>query len=377
MFVTSGEMYDLEGKVFATGISAESLMNEAGRRVADEIIRRFAHRSSGYAIGFIGKGNKALREALNGTADLLPDSQSGSKNASEAADASARSAALLKALLCAGLYPNVLVAPRDVRLLGEKASEAEPSFTPSSKSKTAGECAFTRCDPDVERCIKERQESGRRPRFDDGPEDAAYLHPCCLCFDATALDHRYVVYREIVRTAKVYVRDATTVAPLALILFGGRLTVHHERGIISVDEKVHFRAPPKVATLASILRSELEALLLRKIVTPDAQVDERERAFVDASRAVIGAEALGDAQKRHTNKGAAFQPKSRPKPKRKEKPVVVSTDQDHDESATHGDAQAYQKPAGFKVLRGDAAAYEPTSNGGGARVPRSRGRGRS
>ena len=255
-------------------------------------------------------------------------------------------------------------------------SQAEPSFTPSSKSKTAGECAFTRCDPDVERCIKERQESGRRPRFDDGPEDAAYLHPCCLCFDATALDHRYVVYREIVRTAKVYVRDATTVAPLALILFGGRLTVHHERGIISVDEKVHFRAPPKVATLASILRSELEALLLRKIVTPDAHVDERERAFVDASRAVLGAEALGDAQKRHTNKGAAFQPKSRPKPKRKEKPVVGSTDQDHDESATHGDAQAYQKPAGFKVLDAAAQAYQPTSNGGGARVPRSRGRGR-
>jgi len=143
-----------------------------------------------------------------------------------------------------------------------------------------------------------------------------------------------------------------------------------------VDEKVHFRAPPKVATLASILRSELEALLLRKIVTPDAHVDERERAFVDASRAVLGAEALGDAQKRHTNKGAAFQPKSRPKPKRKEKPVVVSTDQDHDDTATHGDARAYQKPAGFKVLDAAAQTYQPTSNGGGARVPRSRGRGR-
>ena len=38
------------------------------------------------SIGFIGKGNKCLREALNGTADLLPDSQSGSKNASEAND---------------------------------------------------------------------------------------------------------------------------------------------------------------------------------------------------------------------------------------------------------------------------------------------------
>ena len=135
-------------------------------------------------------------------------------------------------------------------------SQAEPSFTPSSESKTAGECAFA-VRPGRREMHQGAPGERRRPRFDDGPEDAAYLHPCCLCFDATALDHRYVVYREIVRTAKVYVRDATTVAPLALILFGGRLTVHHERGIISVDEKVHFHAPPpKVATLASILRSE-------------------------------------------------------------------------------------------------------------------------
>jgi hypothetical protein len=140
---------------------------------------------------------------------------------------------------------------------------------------------------------------------------------------------------------------------------------------------VHFRAPPKVATLASILRSELEALLLRKIVTPDAAVDARERAFVAASRAILGAEALGDAQNRLSHTGAAFQPKSRPKPKRKEiKPVVQG--QDHDKSATHGDAGAYQPPraGGFQVLRSDAAAYEPSSRGGGERVPRSASRGR-
>ena len=116
--------------------------------------------------------------------------------------------------------PSPLITPSTRLITGS--SQAEPSFTPSSKSKTAGECAFTRCDPDVERCIKERQESGRRPRFDDGPEDAAYLHPCCLCFDATALDHRYVVYREIVRTAKFV---ATTIGA-ACDTPGGRLTVH-------------------------------------------------------------------------------------------------------------------------------------------------------
>ena len=279
---------------------------------------------------------------------------------SEAADASARSAALLKALLCAGLYPNVLVAPRDVRL-GEKAPEVSVRgrvlsfrvsrregrrlrFAPhnaidatyhwflaggavlhaSSKSKTAGECAFTRCDPDVERCIKERQESGRRPRFDDGPEDAAYLHPCCLCFDATALDHRYVVYREIVRTAKVLCPRRDDGGAACLILFGGRLTVHHERGIISVDEKVHFRAPPKVATLASILRSELEALLLRKIVTPDAQVDQRERAFVDASRRGPRRRGSRGRPEAEHEQGRGLPAQVAARRRSKEKPVVVS-----------------------------------------------------
>jgi NAD(P)H-hydrate epimerase len=57
MFVTAREMYHLEEKVFASGIPAERLMNEAGRRVAEEIKMRFQHRSPGYAIGFIGKGN--------------------------------------------------------------------------------------------------------------------------------------------------------------------------------------------------------------------------------------------------------------------------------------------------------------------------------
>ena len=183
-----------------------------------------------------------------------------------------------------------------------------PSFPPSSKSKTPKPSARLR---GATRTLKDASRSARRAgegRFDDGPKGRGVFASCCLCFDAIALDHRHVIsgYR---MTAKVYVRDATTAAPLAPILFGGRLTVHHERGIISVDEKVHFRAPPKVATLASILRSELEALLLRKIVTPDAQVDERERAFVDAKAAGGAGRRCPRATPRSvsTNKGAAFQ----------------------------------------------------------------------
>ena len=390
------------------------------------------------SIGFVRPGRAALREALAGAADLLPDAAAGRADAA-ASDRSARSAALLKALLCAGLYPNVLLAPKEVKLLGDAKREPPsdgPStfFAPSSKTKTAGEVAFTRCDPDVDRCLREKKERtqddrrrGGRDEKPDAPEDAAFLHPCCLDFGATALDHRCLVYREIVRTAKVYVRDATTVAPLALILFGGRLTVHHERAVISVDEKIHFRAPPKIATLAKILRGELEALLLRKIVAPHEDVSEREVAFVDASRprrgsrrafemppgsrgavlnipsnssatfeagsprrsrAVLGAEALGDALRRKEGKGAAFVAKNQKRPAKK--PPAAVRDPTPAEAADATDPTASTRDeAALRYVPAQVAAPPPPrtfpargrgnkgSRGDGGRGGRGRGRGRS
>ena len=340
------------------------------------------------SIGFVKPGRQALREVLEGAAGLAPDDAL-QKVVAEDAERSAKAASLLKALLCAGLYPNVLLAPKELPLLGEKAREPPKDdndaglfFAPTSKKKTAGEVAFTRCDPDVERVLRERKE--RRERDDrprrrgpddrqpDAPDDAAFLHPCCLDFDATALDHRCVVYREIVRTAKVYVRDATTVAPLALILFGGALTVHHDRGVISVDEKIHFAAPPKVATLVKILRDEMEALLLRKIVSPggdDESCSDREVAFVDAARAILGAEAMTDARRRRVEDPAKplFAPKGA-RPKKKKPPPVAA-----DAAAEPADAP--------DVATADAAAYDYAvdariRDGGAAPPPRApRGKG--
>lgn len=57
MFVTAQEMYDLEEEVFASGVAPESLMNEAGHKVALEILRRFEGQNPGRAIAVVGKGN--------------------------------------------------------------------------------------------------------------------------------------------------------------------------------------------------------------------------------------------------------------------------------------------------------------------------------
>lgn len=86
------------------------------------------------------------------------------------------------------------------------------------------------------------------------------------------LENRFVCYHDIMLTRKLYVRDATVVSPFALLLFGGALRVYHRLGVITVDEWLKFRIAAKPATLVKHLRAQMEALLLRKIVSPEDDI---------------------------------------------------------------------------------------------------------
>ena len=63
-----------------------------------------------------------------------------------------------------------------------------------------------------------------------------------------------MVYSDITETSKVYVREASMVPVYALLLFGGKLTVHHVEGLISLDNWAKFKAPAQIATLVRPLR---------------------------------------------------------------------------------------------------------------------------
>lgn len=60
----------------------------------------------------------------------------------------------------------------------------------------------------------------------------------------------------------------TVVSPFALLLFGGTLQVYHTDGIITIDSWLQFRISRVAATLIKYLRSEMETMLLQKIVAP-------------------------------------------------------------------------------------------------------------
>jgi len=164
---------------------------------------------------------------------------------------------LLKAILCAGLYPNIIVAPRPL--------------VRGTSDKKVGECAFSSQKGDV------------------------YLHPCTVSFQESKLDSRYACYHEIVKTSKIYVRDFTTVSEFALLLFGGSLKVHHQYGVVAVDEWLKFRIAAKPATLVKYLRTQTEIMLLRKIVRPEDDITESPegKALIEAVSTLLATEIGG------------------------------------------------------------------------------------
>lgn len=245
--------FSVEGSDHLTVLEAfnqwKSLRASNGDRAASSFVRdSFLSRMTLFQMEELRKQFAALLVDIGFLpSDFRLDGNSGGPCASLTSDANvnAGNIDLLKAVLCAGLYPNIILAPR-------------PLVNGTSKQE-AGEMAF------------QSRSKGE-----------VYLHPSTLSFSAKKLEYRYCCFREIMQTRKLYVRDATVVSPFALLLFGGALNVYHEDGVVTVDEWLKFRIARTPATLVKYLRSQMENMLLRKIVAPEDDVSS-----TPAAKAVI------------------------------------------------------------------------------------------
>ena len=182
------------------------------------------------SIGFLPKTFRVIDTRKGNNNDI--------NDAMANANVNGNNMALVKAVLCAGLYPNIIVAPRS--LVGPSGG---------GDNKEAGEVSFQSLN-----------------------KGDVYLHPSTIAFHEKRLESRYCCYHEMVKTSKTYVRDCTTVSPFALVLFGGTLVVYQEKGVATVDEWLKFRISPKSATIVKHLRAQMESMLLRKIVSPEDDV---------------------------------------------------------------------------------------------------------
>ena len=164
-----------------------------------------------------------------------------------AASVNAGNEPLVRAVICAGLFPNVAVVE------GRGGAGSRPGGS-GAQSKVV---VRTKGDGEVS------------------------LHPTSVCFGLPSFEHRFLLFHEKVKTTKVYVRDATMVGPYPLLLFGGKVKVDHERASALCDGWIRFRAAPRVAVLFKALRAELDGLLMQKIAAPELNIAKKSGDLVE------------------------------------------------------------------------------------------------
>ena len=150
---------------------------------------------------------------------------------------------LIRAVICAGLYPNV------ARVQKPDTKYAETVGGAMAKNALAKEFKF----------------------FTD-PDGRVFLHPSSVNFTENDWIAPWLVYHNKQATSKVFIRDSTMVTPYALALFGGSLSVLYHQGEIKVDGWIRFAAPARLGVLVRGLRELLRRAVEEKLKHPHADV---------------------------------------------------------------------------------------------------------
>ncbi|XP_026425947.1 DExH-box ATP-dependent RNA helicase DExH1-like isoform X1 [Papaver somniferum] len=145
---------------------------------------------------------------------------------------------MVSAILCAGLYPNVVQCKR----------------------------------------------RGKRTAFYTKEVGKVDIHPASVNAGINSFPLPYMVYSEKVKTTSIYIRDSTNISDYALLLFGGNLIpTKAGEGIEMLEGYLYFSAAKSVLDLIKNLRNELDKLLARKIEEPGLDVYAEGKGVVDAA----------------------------------------------------------------------------------------------
>ncbi|KAH9329485.1 hypothetical protein KI387_001593 [Taxus chinensis] len=134
---------------------------------------------------------------------------------------------MVSAVLCAGLFPNVV----------------------QCKRRGKGQSFFTKQDGRV------------------------YLHPSSVNSFVSSFPLPYLVYSEKVKTTDIFIRDSTNISDYALLMFGGSLAPSQSgQEIEMLGGYLHFSASKRIMQLVQNLRAELDRILQRKIDNPGLDI---------------------------------------------------------------------------------------------------------
>ncbi|BAT11260.1 Os10g0471350 [Oryza sativa Japonica Group] len=134
--------------------------------------------------------------------------------------------------------------------------------------------------PNVVQCKRR----GKRTAFYTKDVGKVDIHPSSVNAGIHQFPLPYLVYSEKVKTASIYVRDSTNISDYALLLFGGSLSESKTgEGIEMLGGYLHFSAPRRIIELIQRLRGELDKLLQRKIEEPALDIFSEGKGVVAAA----------------------------------------------------------------------------------------------
>lgn len=119
--------------------------------------------------------------------------------------------------------------------------------------------------------------TSRPPRLTVRGIGRVELHPKSALSGCHAFPQPYLVYHTLVRSSACFVHDATCVPIMALMLFGGKLTVADlgEKGeavAMTLDDWLTLHVAAESAACVTALTQRMQHCLQAKFTTPDLDV---------------------------------------------------------------------------------------------------------
>jgi HrpA-like RNA helicase len=176
--------------------------------------------------------------------DILIDMGYVSKERWAELNSNSKNEHIVKAVILAGLYPNVASIKLPKQLYDQTAEGAV-----AVSMKTSEIHFYTKADQRV------------------------FIHPSSSLFAEQRYQDSVLVYGSKVATSKIFLRDCSCVPAMALFLLGGKIQMLHGGRALEIDG-VRFQAFPRVSALITGLRRLLDKALAEKIHYPDTEVLE-------------------------------------------------------------------------------------------------------
>ncbi len=196
--------------------------------------------------GFVGGGGAGWRGVAAGRGAGPEGQEQGREVKADPCDAHADNMLLVRAVLVAGLYPNV------VRV--------------ESKAGGGGAGGSASASAKPPKLVAQVQLANGKAE-----ERGVQIHPCSVNWGVTHFESPWLVYSEMVESSAVYLRDCTMVTPYPLLLFGGPISVQlggvaaagvgGAGGCVCVGDWVRLGCAPRVGVLFKELRAQLDAVL--------------------------------------------------------------------------------------------------------------------